>query len=192
MITQLCPFAFLSPLLVSVLVGCAPCCEEPAPAPADPPAACEWAPDDEPACMTETGRVCDDASFEGLCPTDISPGSDSGCTFAGRCASDVFLSLYCCEPATITASASPDLPPYPEYPGDAACRVGDYPGMWGCYPAWYFTGLGAVPGACTTCGGPGEEAWMCEDASVPAQSNCSRLGDAPYQGAGFYCCWCST
>ena len=111
-------------------------------------------------------------------------------------ATDTIASTTSTDTNPIASTTSTSLPPFPPYPGDAACRVGNFPRDWGCLPAWFTDGWGNITNAqgqsaCSTCGNAGDEVWLCPDVNVPMGSACNRLGPAPYQGAGFYCCWCT-
>lgn len=167
---------FFAVVLSCLLVfGCQPT--------SDPPLSCEYVPDGS-VCDAINGAGCDVGDRAALCPADISPGSDSGCTWAGLC-DGMALALYCC------SDAEPTLPPFPPNPGDGACRPQADPTMWGCLPAWWLTGEAATPAACGTCGQAGDQVWVCEDAAGLHPPDCARLGDAPYQSSGFYCCGCT-
>lgn len=172
--------AVLSFLLV---LGCR--CDDDRP---DPPPGCDFI-TEAGACATINSARCDLGEQAALCPSDIAPSPDSGCAWAGLC-EGMALALYCCDPAT-TSTATPGLPPFPPYPGDAACRPMSFPGSYGCLPAWFTDGLKNLPGGCGSCDEVGEEAWICQDAVGSHPDDCLRLGDAPYQDSGFYCCACT-
>lgn len=181
---------FLTAVLSCLLVlGCR--CD----APPEPPAACEYITEDPATCDTLNGARCDVGEREALCPSDIHPGSDSGCSLAGLC-DGMALALYCCgDPAVnvpiATTSTATTIPPFPPNPGDGACRPQADPSEWGCLPAWWLTGEAETPAACGTCGQPGEQVWVCEDAEGSHPPDCGRIGAAPFQSSGFYCCGCT-
>lgn len=161
------------------------CCDRPG----LPPYPCISEDPGSVACATMTGERCSAIEAPSTCPSDIAPDHSYGCDWRGLCADNLDLALWCCpvsEPVTADAAA---LPPFPQNPGDGACRPQGDPGEWGCLPKWWLVGEGAEPNSCTTCGEVGQQVWGCLDTSHPP--DCPRIGDAPYDGAGFYCCSCT-
>lgn len=164
-------------------------CPDPS-TPQGPPRPCITESAGSDTCATETGERCSLTEAPSTCPTDIAPGPQYNCSWAGRCADDPFLALYCCATEEDVVPP-PVLPPFPPNPGDGACRPMGFPGSYGCLPAWFLTGIEAVPRGCDLCSDVGEEMWVCEDEIGKHPSDCARLADAPYQASGFYCCACT-